>query len=405
MGSISVRHLKKGKTSYYAEAWGGGKRKTKTHKTRRLAQRWIDDIEDKMATGQEGVNPHVLLRDAIDRYIKEAPHFHKPKSRDSLAYEFHRLNKFKRMSVADIPIAELTKDDGNDLIRELLQPNKHGKVNAEATVGREMTVLKGVLRKCNDWYGLTFPWTKLLELASSDSRRRNITDKEIQRVIVASAYDDQYTPMQTQQRVGAMFLFAIETAMRQGEIAKLTPRMLAEDWVHANLPAQNTKSKRFRAVPITPRGREILRSLPTCGLDEPMFRCSAQTCSQVFKKIVKKAGLPTPENGGFTFHDTRHLACMRLVKMGFAPMELIEILGHTTVGQAMTYYHPDVSDHVAKMEKYDQEQAAKAAEPAPLDAQKAVADAMAVLEDQYGEAAKAMLALLKNAQPQATADV
>lgn len=379
MGNITQRTLKNGTTSYSAEAWGHGRRKSRTFKSEREARHWITDMERDLESPNR-VDTSIVLRDAIDRYIREAPTFHKPKSQDSLHYEYARLDKFRRLPVADIPIAELTRSDGNELIDYLLNPTR-GKKPTEATVMREMSVLRGVLRQCEDWYGLQFPWTRLKRLDKSPPRRRNITDTEIDRIMAASAYDRTTTPVETSQLVCAMFLFAIETGMRQGEIANLTPAMLDSDkYRFATLPWNRTKSRKMREVPISEEGRRILKSLPIVKPTERMFRCSAATASSTFRKIVNRAGLPPGNEGGFTFHDARHLACKRFVAKNIQPMELIRILGHTSVNQTMTYFHPDVEDFADKLDEYDTKKKLADLEKEKSDTDPALAAALALVK-------------------------
>ena len=86
------------------------------------------------------------------------------------------------------------------------------------------------------------------------ARSRRPTDDESERLLHALGYSRDTTPETISSRVGAAYLFAIETAMRAGEICGLEWRHVNERHVH--LP--KTKNGYTRDVPLSTEARRII---------------------------------------------------------------------------------------------------------------------------------------------------
>jgi len=132
------------------------------------------------------------------------------------------------------------------------------------------------------------------------------------------------------------FLFAIETAMRSGEILGLTS--LTVDFVSqvAHLPL--TKNGGARDVPLSTRAILLLRMLPTVKDGEQLFALSDKSRDALFRKARDRSGVI-----GLTFHDTRHEAITRLAKK-LQPLDLARMTGHTNLQELMTYYNESAAD-------------------------------------------------------------
>lgn len=344
MGSIAkCPPNKDGSVSWKAEARDGtGKRKTKRHRTRALAKAWVKETETHMATTR-GLKAGVLLRDAVIRYRdEEAP------KRRGVKWETNRCNAFLREPMADVPLATLSLEDAEEHMDARLSLGL-----ANDTVIREMTLMKVVVRNCRRWYGLkSYPWTGLRMPKAGAARDRLITETEVAQIVVASQYSPTYTPIMTTQRVGAMFLLAIETGMRQGEIAGITPNMLDLEGQLVHLPGWLTKTEKPRDIPLSPDALSLITNMPDCAPDAPVFGMSAESASSLFIRIRRKAGLPEPKEGGFRFHDTRHLACTRLAAMpGIDVLDLARIIGHTNISQLNTYFNESATAQVGKLNR------------------------------------------------------
>ena len=121
------------------------------------------------------------------------------------------------------------------------------KVNG-ATVNRELNLLSHVFTTARrEWKWLAAsPTSDVRRPKPAASRERIPTEDEIERLCNALGFADE--PVTTKsQAVAVAYLFAIETAMRAGEICGLIP-----DWINgavARLPASISKNGVRRDVP------------------------------------------------------------------------------------------------------------------------------------------------------------
>jgi integrase len=171
-------------------------------------------------------------------------------------------------------------------------------------------------------------------------RQRVITQDEIDRVVFVCG-DDYST---AQGRVGAAFLFALETAMRAGEICSLT---WEHGYVrHVHLPM--TKNGSSRDVPLSEKAVEILEKLRR-GADnhESCFGITSASLDALFRRAKEKAGVT-----GFTFHDSRRTALTRLAKVFPNVLDLARISGHRDIRLlSAVYYAPSIEDLAEKLQR------------------------------------------------------
>jgi integrase len=137
--------------------------------------------------------------------------------------------------------------------------------------------------------------------------------------------------------------FAIETAMRQGEILKLRWRDV--DLKRRVAMLYDTKNGENRAVPLTSRAVQILQGLPRQVRDERVFPVSQSLVVQAWGHAVKRAGI---EN--LRFHDLRHEALSRLAERGdLSVLELAAVSGHKTLQMLKRYTHLRAEDLARKL--------------------------------------------------------
>jgi integrase len=134
-------------------------------------------------------------------------------------------------------------------------------------------------------------------------------------------------------RIWALTSFAIETAMRRGELCKLR-------WSHVNLhkgyldlPWTITKNRKPRIVPLSLRALRILRTQPrTCEL---VFDTNPNTIKLAFRRARQRAA-----SGDLRFHDLRHEATSSLFeRTNLRANEIGHITGHTDPRMLNRYYN------------------------------------------------------------------
>src|SRR5690606_17018643 len=137
--------------------------------------------------------------------------------------------------------------------------------------------------------------------AEPASRKRRVSDDEVALVMVATGLDNGDKADTAMQRTGLAFLFALETAMRAGEILGLR----WEDVGEKSVTLPRTKNGDSRRVPLSKRAREILAALPKS--EAPVFDLQPGTRDALWRKA--SSGIPN-----LHFHDSRAEAVWRLSK-------------------------------------------------------------------------------------------
>ena len=165
-------------------------------------------------------------------------------------------------------------------------------------------------------------------------RTRRLVDDEHRRLVEAASKDQG-------GMIGPLIIWAIETAMRRGEIAAMR-------WEHLDrkdrvLLIPETKNGTPRQVPLSTAALAVLDALPR-RLDGRVWGMRPDSISQAFERVCKAAGIE-----GLTFHDLRHEATSRLFEKGLNPMEVAAITGHKTLQMLKRYTHLKAKDLVGRL--------------------------------------------------------
>lgn len=199
-----------------------------------------------------------------------------------------------------------------------------------ATVRREMNLLQSVFKNCRKTWGWlnSDPMSDVDRPPNPPSRRRRINQDEVDRITLALGYDGG-APENVSDHVALSFLFALETAMRSGEILGLTWADVGQKSVQ--LP--RTKNGDARRVPLSVRAREIIALLPKGA--PTVFNVEGGSKDALFRRARDAACIPN-----LHFHDSRAKAIWRLSKK-FDAMELARMIGHRDIKSLMFYYNAD----------------------------------------------------------------
>ncbi len=296
-----------------------GQKVSATFPTKQQAAAWAMQREAELT----GVRlPDKTLADALERFrLKVAP------TRKGARWEELRLLVMESATIARRPLARLT---GADIAT--WRDGRLGEV-APATVAREMALLRTVLETARrEWHWLRDkPMADVRVPKSPPSRKRRVPQDEIDRVTLALGITDTETAT-AENRTGLAFLFAVETAMRAGEILGL--RWTDVHARHVVLP--RTKNGDVREVPLSARAREILSALPrdkaTC------FDVHPGTRDALWRRAVKAAKI-----ADLHFHDSRAEAIWRLSKK-LDVMEIATMIGHRDINSLRLYYNTSADE-------------------------------------------------------------
>lgn len=215
---------------------------------------------------------------------------------------------------------------------------KPASVNREwNTLSKACTVAKREWR----WINVN-PFSEVSRPPEAPPRDRRPTDNEIEGLIHAAGYSAEVTMERVTIRVVAAFLFAVETAMRIGEICALrwcdvdTQRCIAKV-AAVEKGARKGGVKASRIVPLSQEALRILRQLE--GVDnDRVFKLIPESADQLFRRLRSRM-----EIGDLHFHDSRREALTRLATK-VDPMTLAKISGHRDLRILLnTYYAPDMA--------------------------------------------------------------
>lgn len=151
--------------------------------------------------------------------------------------------------------------------------------------------------------------------------------------------------MRIMDRTMLAFDFAIETAMRTGEIAELL-------WGNADLNKRTaylptSKNNTARKVPLSSKAIKILKELETLKTQLGDVKCFNLTSDQISSNFAKNKRRARLHN--LNFHDTRHEACTRLARK-LSPHELARMLGHKNLSKTMVYYNETAENIALKLD-------------------------------------------------------
>lgn len=314
MASIQ-RHGAKWRVQVYVDR----NRESRVFKTKQEASAWALEREAELSGAKL---PDKTFADAMDDYARKVS-----PDRDGGHWEVIRLKALKRYPIANRRIAGLAGNDFADWRDARLKQRKPG------TVAREMNLMRSVLEVARrDWRWIRInPMADVRWPQQPKGRARRVPATEVD-AITAAFNVEPICPNTATQRVGLAFLFALETAMRSGEIVAMQwPNVhLRQRYVH--LP--KTKNGDARDVPLSTRAGEILKVLPKGG--GPVFGLDDASRDALWRKN-RPAALKS-----LHFHDTRAEAIWRLSKK-LDVLQLARVIGHRDLKSLMHYYDESAS--------------------------------------------------------------
>ena len=337
---------------------------TKSFHLRIDAEAWARRVESEQERG--------LWRDTSDS----------DRTLDDLLDEYARERLPAMLSVATPYILARWREDFGSRRISTMTPrdmaawrDERLKTVASSTVAREMSFLRGVFSWAikRKLYNIASPLAGVPAPPPPQARARRLSSDETARLreaLTDAAHPSQGAKRSGNYRTGArnallapLLDFARETGMRRGEIcAMLWPWIdLGAAVPTVSIPAEATKTRRARVVPLTSVAEAILRTLPRPAADEMdqrVFPVSAGAVTQGIRRARKRAGL-----ADVRLHDMRHEAVSRFIELNMSVPDAMAIAGHSDPRSSARYTHLDPQRLGAKLRK---QEAASSAGLAPL---------------------------------------
>ena len=321
-----------------------GKRVSCTRDTIRECEQWAAKkiLESKIATREEeqGIKPKFSFRELIDHYYEHVGQYKESKSSRSwikgqMGIFDEKFGFLSGTSVHDITPKQLTN----------WRNRRSGEVGAN-TVLKEISFYSAVFTYAQKELFLIDenPWMLITKPKKPKARSRRIHKSEIELMLKALDYEVGNTPVLPQHYVAWGFLFALETAVRRGELITLQKKDVHEHHIH--LP--KTKNGEPRNVPLTEEARALLDLIKHDG--KKVIPQSENAFRLMWERRKEAVGL-----SGLHFHDTRHEAITRMVRVRKLPVEVLaKITGHKKIDVLVnTYYNPNADDLVEAFNRHN----------------------------------------------------
>lgn len=219
------------------------------------------------------------------------------------------------------------------------------RVVSASSVNRELNLISAVFTTAIKEWRMPLrenPVHLIRRPKSARPRKRRVDNTEVQKICGALSWDMQSAPQISKHFIAWSFAFAVETAMRRGEILRI-------QWRHVHLSARYihlplTKNGEERNVPLSSRAVELLKLLAPGKPDDDLVPVNAGSFDTLFREAKNKVGLKE-----IHFHDSRREAATRMSKLLPNVLELSAVTGHKTLKMLQIYYEPKATDIAAKL--------------------------------------------------------
>lgn len=310
-----------------------GLRKTKAFNTKPEAQQWAYETEQELKGGAAVVEGRTLA-DALQRYADEVS-----PSKKGARWEYVRAAALAKEDIGSQLLTTITRPVINEWIVA------RGKSVMASTVNRELNFLSAVFERCvTHWRWMSEnPVKGCVRPKDPAPRDRRIASDEINRILQAlDGYSVDQPALSQRHEIAMAFLFALETAMRQGEIWGL-------HWADVHLAQRfvrlrDTKNGTARDVPLSSAAVALLEKVGDyTGCRGRVFKSSQASAGTIFRRALQLAGVK-----GMTFHDTRHEALTRLARK-LDVLDLARMVGHRDPRSLMIYYNATATEIAGRL--------------------------------------------------------
>lgn len=334
MATIQKRKKKNGTYSYRVmiRQSDGFPPTSKTLPNRQEAKDWAILEEAKRRQGSyfpERSHQKHTLSNLIDRYIEiilpNKPKNAKDTTRHLLWWKSH-LGKYSVLNITPDLIAQQ---------RQILATGQtpKGTLRSSATVNRYLAALSAALtyavRECG-WIQNN-PCLRVTKLKESKGRDRIITKEETTQLI-------EECKRSKNKHLLPIFLIALTTGMRQGEITSLTWDCI--DLKRGLINLKDSKNGRPRTISLVGESLEILKDRFLKRKIHPPYvfpsknRFGHISIRKAWNEALKRAGIKN-----LRFHDIRHVFATWAAEEGASNLELATAMGHQTLQMLQRYTH------------------------------------------------------------------
>ena len=275
--------------------------------------------------------PDILFKDFANEFMESYAKINKRSWKRDQTSLNNLIPFFKSMFLSNITAAAIEKYKAKRL--------KDGV--AVATINRELTCLKTIYNKANEWERVNCnPAANIKNFKENNKIQIILNPNEIKRLITSAT--DHLKPI---------IIIAVNTGMRRGEILNLKWKNI--NFIKGYIEIEDSKSGESRKVPMNSTVSGKLQMLDKDNkfiFYNPKTKKNIVEIKRSFNTARKKAGLKK-----IRFHDLRHTAATRMCEIG-VPLKIVsKILGHSTIKMTERYANPtpdSMKEAVERLSKY-----------------------------------------------------
>jgi integrase len=354
MTTIRKRENKKTKTSSYQALVriSGQDTLTETFDSYQEALEWGDAMTAAARASVRRIPKvkdyrKILLKDAIQEFIDKEP----PKSK------YVPIARKVLTFCGNVSMGRITDDYIDEYVATLRRTNtQYGSPYKQSSITKHLDIIRNAIKTQAKKYCVD-PGLDVVSHSKTGKKEDNARERVL-------GYDEEkkliegFKTCRTKDHWPLLLTIAIETGAREGEIVLAEPPELDLTeglWI---IPANHTKAKKRREVPLSKAARSAFESLlvlmaarNTIKDKPPVNRlfwryASADSLSTSFAKIVRRQKIDN-----FHFHDLRHTAVTRMVlnKRDLHVIEIMRIVGHESIKMFNRYANIRGGDLVDRM--------------------------------------------------------
>ena len=334
--SLSIYKNKNGGWRGDLEAYG--QRKSKVKKTKAEVQRWAQEMEREFFLNYStdlALNNKIVLTvdEALTRYMNEVSKHKKTAKKECQRIKYYKNN----LPFVDWPLVnykpEFLKQWEHSVMNRSIRPL------SASSVLRDYSTLSAFFNWCRldkGWIDFN-PVQNIRKPKKPEHRDRRTEIEELQGILSALKYVPGTVPTTKMQEVGLIWLIAMATGMRSGEIVNRPINEVFINKRYIYLP--DTKNGTSRKIPLDDFALQLWSlALKIDRKNSPkVFTVSDGSRDTLFRKAKKMAGL---EHADLTFHDSRHEAASLMAKRFKNALTLCKIFGWKDPKNALIYYNP-----------------------------------------------------------------
>lgn len=319
---------------------------SKVKKSKAEVLRWAAERERDILLNhstEEALKKKVVLtvHEALSRYSAEVSNFKKTSKKEK-----QRIKYFQNhLPKVDWPLVNYDSEYLGQYRDQLM--NRSIKPLKASTVRRDFSTLSSFFSWCVDKKWIKHnPVAEVKLPPKPNNRERRIELDEVERMLAALKYVPGSVPKTKMQEVALIWLIAMATGMRSGEIVNRLLKDVQLNKQQVVLP--DTKNGSTRTVPLDNFAVHLWSlALKIDRKAVPkVFTVTDSSRDALFRKARKQAGL---EYADLTFHDSRHEAASLMAKRIKNALTLCKIFGWKDPKFALVYYNPTNNEIVDEL--------------------------------------------------------